>query len=162
MDNQMRSSKSPDADKSTRPYRMRRRAEHVDETTRRITEAAVRLHTTVGPSKASIAAIAEEAGVTRLTVSRHFSDAESLFSACMAHHAMLYPWPDPKAWASLSSIEDRARGVIGAMYAWYAERGADIVPIQRDAAFIPPATRVRIRDRNQGYVDAIAGDGSGE
>ena len=154
--------KTTDTDQPTRPYRMQRRAEHVDETRLRITEAAVRLHTTVGPSKASIAAIAEEAGVTRLTVYRHFGDAESLFSACMAHHAMLYPWPDPKAWASLPSIEDRARGVIGAMYAWYAEHGADIVPIERDAAFIPPATGVRIRERNQGYVDAIVGDGSSE
>src|SRR6476620_6177725 len=101
MDKQMRSSKSPDTDidKPTRPYRMRRRAEHVDETTRRITEAAVKLHTTVGPSKASIAAIAEEAGVTRLTVYRHFGDAEAVFMACMAHHASLYPWPVSSAWS---------------------------------------------------------------
>ena len=39
---QMRSTKS-------RPYGMRRRAEQVDETRERIIEAAVRLHTTVGP-----------------------------------------------------------------------------------------------------------------
>src|ERR1039457_6337227 len=57
----MRSTKS-------RPYRMRRRAELVDGTRQRITEATVRLHTTVGPAHTSIAAVAEEAGVTRLTV----------------------------------------------------------------------------------------------
>ena len=45
---------------------MGRRAERVDETRERITEAAVRLHTTVGLSRASIAAIAEAAGVTSL------------------------------------------------------------------------------------------------
>ena len=33
----------------TRPYRMNRRAAQVDQTRERITEAAVRLHTTVGP-----------------------------------------------------------------------------------------------------------------
>ena len=41
--NTIRSTKS-------RPYRMRRRAEQVDQTRLRITEAAVRLHTTVGPA----------------------------------------------------------------------------------------------------------------
>ena len=43
---------------------MKRRAEQVDETRLRVTEAAVRLHTTVGPAHSSIAAVAEEAGVT--------------------------------------------------------------------------------------------------
>ena len=68
MRKQMRSTKS-------RPYRMQRRAAQVDETRLKITEAAVRLHTTVGPSQTSIAAVAEEAGVTRLTVYRHFADS---------------------------------------------------------------------------------------
>ena len=49
MDKQMRSSKFREPDQPTRPYRMQRRAEHVDETRLRITEAAVKLHTTVGP-----------------------------------------------------------------------------------------------------------------
>ena len=43
LSDQMRSTKS-------RPYRMRRRATHVAETRQRITEAAVHLHTTVGPA----------------------------------------------------------------------------------------------------------------
>lgn len=154
----MRSPKSADVDTpSSRPYQMRRRAELVDETKLRITEAAVRLHTTVGPSQASIAAIAEEAGVTRLTVYRHFGDAEALFTACMAHHAALYPWPDPALWATITSLEERTRSVIEALYAWYADHGADILPIQRDMAFIPPATQVRMRKRYQGFVDAIVG-----
>src|SRR5665647_2726981 len=75
---QMRSTKS-------RPYHMRRRAEQVNQTRERITEAAARLHTTVGPAHSSIAAIAEEAGVTRLTVYRHFADLDALFEACRAH-----------------------------------------------------------------------------
>jgi AcrR family transcriptional regulator len=156
---QMRSPKSGEAPQSPspRPYRMQRRAELVDETKLRITEAAVRLHTTVGPSRASIAAIAEEAGVTRLTVYRHFGDAEALFTACMAHHAALYPWPDPATWAGITSLEERARSIIGALYAWYADHGADIVPIQRDMAFIPPATQMRMRKRYAGFVDAVVG-----
>src|SRR5665811_1687119 len=84
---QMRSIKS-------RPYRMKRRAEQVDETRQRITEAAVRLHTTVGPAHSSIAAVAEEAGVTRLTVYRHFADLDALFAACRAHWSAQNPRPD--------------------------------------------------------------------
>src|SRR5674476_670737 len=87
---QVRSTKS-------RPYRMKRRAEQVDETRQRITEAAVRLHTTVGPAHSSIAAVAEEAGVTRLTVYRHFADLDALFAACRAHWSARNPRPDAGA-----------------------------------------------------------------
>ena len=38
-----------------------------------ITEAAVRLHTSVGPSETSFPAVAQAAGVTRLTLYRHFA-----------------------------------------------------------------------------------------
>ncbi|HEU4572144.1 MAG TPA: TetR family transcriptional regulator, partial [Candidatus Limnocylindrales bacterium] len=64
---------------------MSRRAERVDETRQRITDAAIRLHTSVGPSGTSIAAVADAAGVTRLTVYRHFPDMAALFAACSAH-----------------------------------------------------------------------------
>ena len=84
---QMRSTK-------TRPYQMNRRAEQVDQTRERITAAAVRLHTTVGPSNTSIAAVAEEAGVTRLTVYRHFADLDALFDACRGHWRAANPAPD--------------------------------------------------------------------
>lgn len=47
---------------------MARRAELVDQTRERITAAAARLHTSIGPANTSVAGIAEEAGVTRLTV----------------------------------------------------------------------------------------------
>ena len=85
----MRSTKS-------RPYRMTRRAALVDETRQRITEATARLHTTVGPANTSVASIAEEAGVTRLTVYRHFPDLEVLFQACRAHWRAENPPPDAR------------------------------------------------------------------
>src|SRR5450756_2236866 len=86
---QMRATKS-------RPYHMRRRAEQVNQTRERITEAAARLHTTVGPAHSSIAAIAEEAGVTRLTVYRHFAHLDALFEACRAHWSARHPRPDAR------------------------------------------------------------------
>ena len=68
-----------------RKYTKRRRAESEQETRRRITEAAVSLHGSVGPARTTISAIAERAGVQRATVYRHFPDEESLFAACSGH-----------------------------------------------------------------------------
>ncbi len=56
----------------TRTYQLKRRAHQQDETRQRIVEAAVHLHETLGPARTSITAIAEQAGVERLTVYRHF------------------------------------------------------------------------------------------
>ena len=65
-----------------RPYRMRRRAESQQQTRRRITESAVELHGTLGPSRTSMSAVAEHAGVRRSTLYRHFADEAALFDAC--------------------------------------------------------------------------------
>ena len=64
-----------------RPYRMQRRAELEEATRQRITESAEELHGTVGPSRTSISAVAERAGVRRSTVYRHFPDEFALFAA---------------------------------------------------------------------------------
>jgi AcrR family transcriptional regulator len=54
-----------------RKYEMKRRAESMEETRRRITEAAVELHETVGPARTTVSAIAEKAGVQRHTYYAH-------------------------------------------------------------------------------------------
>ncbi len=136
---------------------MRRRAELVDQTRLRITEAAVRLHTTVGPSSTSIAAVAEEAGVTRLTVYRHFRDQDELFTACMGHWAALHPRPDPAGWAGMSDLEPRIRRAIDELYAWYAAVGDEMFPIQRDFAHMPVTAQKRSRQQASVMADAIVG-----
>ncbi len=78
-----------------RRYRKRLRADREVQTRRRITEAAVKLHGTLGPARTTIKGVAAEAGVQRATVYRHFPDLDSLFSACSAHWASLNPPPDP-------------------------------------------------------------------
>src|SRR5215204_2491067 len=84
-----------------RTYRKSRRAELEDETRRRITDAAVELHGSVGPARTTISAVAERAGVQRATVYRHFPDEEALFDACSAHWMAQHPLPDPTAWAKI-------------------------------------------------------------
>ena len=54
-------------------------AEREAETRRRIVEATVALHTSVGPARTTISAIADKAGVQRHTVYSHFPEEDTLF-----------------------------------------------------------------------------------
>lgn len=147
----MRSTKS-------RPYRMTRRAELVDETRQRITEATARLHTTVGPSNTSVAAIAEEANVTRLTVYRHFPDLDVLFQACRAHWRAQNPPPDPQAWAEIPTLEARVRLALTELYGWYRDHAEELFPIYRDMTTMPLATQDTMRTENRRLGDLVVGD----
>ena len=138
-----------------RHYRMRRRAELVDKTRLRITEAAMQLHTTVGPSAASLSGIAERAGVTRVTLYRHFADADALFAACMGHWRGLHPPPDAGTWRAVSDFEARVRLALGELYAWYDENASDLYPIYRDAAHTPASNREARRANIERMTDAI-------
>ena len=52
----------------TRTYTLKKRAERQDETRRRIIEAAVNLHSSVGPALTTFSMVAEHAGVQRHTL----------------------------------------------------------------------------------------------
>lgn len=120
-----------------RPYRKRRRAEAEAETRRRIAAAAMRLHGTVGPARTTISAVAEEAGVQRATVYRHFPDEVALFGACSAHWYSLHPPPDPAQWTSVRDPQERLRIALSALYAWYGSDEQMFVNTRRDAALVP-------------------------
>jgi AcrR family transcriptional regulator len=145
-------------DERTRVYRMRRRAEHVDETRLRITEAAVRLHTSIGPGNTTIAGIADEAGVTRLTVYRHFADADAVFNACMGHWSAQHPPPDPELWRGIGEFPARVRLSLGEISDWYEETADDLAPIERDIAAVPASARERRNARVVAWIDAILHD----
>jgi AcrR family transcriptional regulator len=115
-----------------RTYRLKRRAERQNETRQRIVEAAVALHTTVGPSRSSIVAIAERAGVERPTVYRHFPTTEALFTACSSHYRRQNPLPDPKPWLQIDDPKARLSRGLGELYAHYAAQEKALWPILRD------------------------------
>jgi AcrR family transcriptional regulator len=121
----------------TRKYEKKRRAELEAETRRRITETAVKLHGTVGPSRTSISAIAEQAGVRRSTVYRHFPDEASLFAACSAHWAAANPFPDPEGWASIPDPEERLRTALGQLYDFYGRTERMMENLHRDEVTMP-------------------------
>ena len=134
---------------------MQRRAESVDQTRLRITEAAVRLHTTVGPSNTTISTVADEAGVTRLTVYRHFRDQDELFDACRRHWYVQNPLPDTAAWASIPILEDRGRRAFSELYAWFRDRGDALYPIYRDMASMPLTAQAEVRAQWAAVADAL-------
>ena len=64
-----------------RPYVLRARGERVADTRARIVEAITQWHREIGPWHTTVSAIADRAGVERLTVSTHF---KVVFSLCNA------------------------------------------------------------------------------
>jgi AcrR family transcriptional regulator len=137
---------------------MQRRAEQVDATRERITAAAARLHTTVGPAKTSVAAIAEEAGVTRLTVYRHFADLDVLFEACRAHWRAENPPPDIGAWTAIPDLDTRARVALSHLYGWFREHADELSPIYRDFSVMPASGQERTRAENRRVGDLLVAD----
>jgi AcrR family transcriptional regulator len=95
------------AEKTTRRYQLRKRADAMEATRRRITEAAMELHGTVGPARTTMTAVAERAGVQRQTVYRHFANEEELFAACSRHFASQHPWPDAGGWEAIADPAER-------------------------------------------------------
>lgn len=116
---------------------MQRRAESQRETRRRITESAVELHGTVGPSRTSMSAVAEHAGVRRSTLYRHFPDEAALFDACSAHWAAANPPPDLDAWGAIAGAEERFATALGELYAFYRRNEAMLANMYRDEATEP-------------------------
>src|SRR5256885_16777695 len=80
-----------------RKYQLKQRAQRQEETRQRIIDAAVELHTTMGLAQATISAVAERAGVERLTLYRHFPNEYELFVAFSNHYLLTHPFPDPMA-----------------------------------------------------------------
>ena len=123
--------------KSTRRYEKRRRAEREQETRRRITEATVELHRTVGPARTTISAVAQRAGVQRATVYRHFPEDADLFAACSAHWIGLHPYPAADAWAAIADPVERVGAALGELYAYYREVEPMFANVRRDAQLLP-------------------------
>lgn len=103
----------------TRKYELKQRAESLSATRARIVAATVELHDSLGPARTTISAIAERAGVQRLTVYRHFPDERSLFEACSNHWAAENPAPDPAAWAVVDDPDERLRVALVEIYAFF-------------------------------------------
>ena len=142
-----------------RPYTKTRRAQLEQETRRRITAATVDLHREVGPARTTISAVAERAGVQRLTVYRHFPDERTLLGACSAHWRAGHPAPDPSPWPAIADPEERLRTALAAFYAYYASDEPMMAKIRRDAEAMPALaeTIADVRAYMEMVVEILAG-----
>ena len=123
----------------TRTYQKTKRAEREAETRRRIVEATVALHTSVGPARTTISAIAARAGVQRHTVYSHFPEEDALFAACTSHWASLHPFPPAALWEAAADPVERLALAMRNIWAWYADVESDLELVLRDADLVPAA-----------------------
>lgn len=119
-----------------RKYTLRKRAQDQAETRARIVGATMALHEELGPRNTTISAVAERAGVQRLTVYRHFPDETALFQACTSDWLALNPLP-PLPPAEVTDDGSAGEHALLALYAYYrgtqkmwtvSHRDVDAVP----------------------------------
>ncbi len=116
-----------------RNYTLKRRAESQAETRRRIVEAAVELHGTLGPAMTTVSMIAEKAGVQRHTFYSHFPDERSVLMACSGHALEQDPLPEASAWRLIAAPVERLHVGLRAVYDYF-ERNAELLTcVLRDA-----------------------------
>lgn len=120
-----------------RSYRMGKRLDDVEGTRRRIVEATVELHGTVGPQHTSISAVAERAGVQRSTVYRHFPDEDALFGACTSHWFARHPWPRTDEWRVDTDGATRLQRGLSELYRYYDDNRQMMSNSLRDIAIMP-------------------------
>lgn len=135
-----------------RKYELKRRADAQADTRRRITEATVELHATIGPAQTTISAIADKAGVQRLTVYRHFADERDLFAACSAHWLAANPPPDPEPWVEIGDPHERLIQALTEVYGWYRANAGMLANTERDAPALPALAEVADPTR---YLDPV-------
>lgn len=134
-----------------RPYRQKARAASKADTRQRIVESAVALHLERGPAQTSINAIAERAGVNRVTVYRHFPDARSLLEACSAHAHRMNPPPDLTAWRRLEDPRERLELALPQLYDYFRRTEAGWTNLLRDAE-VAPLVREMVEQRRLRYL----------
>jgi AcrR family transcriptional regulator len=118
-----------------RKYELKRRADRLEETRRRIVEAAIQLHATKGPALTSLSDVARLAGVQRNTLYRHFPGERELGLACSGLHMERNPPPDPTSWHEIHDRDERLRRGLADLYRWFDENDGMLSCVLRDAEF---------------------------
>lgn len=119
-----------------RKYELKKRADQVAQTRLRITEAAIELHGTVGPSRTTLSAVAQRAGVERRTLYRHFATEAELFEACSTHYFAAHPWPDLGTWRPIRDPHQRLELALDELYAYYERTEPMFTNVLRDAELV--------------------------
>jgi AcrR family transcriptional regulator len=119
-----------------RKYELKKRADEMAETRQRITQAAIDLHGTLGPSRTTMSAVAERAGVERRTLYRHFPTEADVFLACSTHYFAANPWPDVGRWRAIRDPQQRLERALDELYAYFERTEPMLRNVLRDAEIV--------------------------
>ena len=100
-------------------------------------EAAVELHSQVGPAATTVSMLAERAGVQRHTFYAHFPDERKLLMACSQLTLDRDPLPDARPWQQIQDRARRLRTGLTAIYGWYERNASLAACVLRDAEYHP-------------------------
>ena len=142
----------------TRTYTLKKRAEQQAETRQRIVEAAVELHSTVGPSATTLSMIAEKAGVQRHTLYAHFPDERSIFMACSGLAHERDPSPTADAWRGIAGRTERLTTALTAVYGWYERNSSLLSNVMRDVErhpIVQELQRTRVAPVRKGWHEVL-------
>lgn len=120
-----------------RRYEQRERARQHEATRRRIVDALVELHETVGAARTTVTEVARRAGVGRMTVYNHFATEAEMVTACTSHWIAQHPPPDVEAWGDIPDPDERLAVALASLYPYYAETQAMWTTAYRDAPLVP-------------------------
>jgi AcrR family transcriptional regulator len=134
-----------------RKYILKRRADQQQQTRERIVDAAMALHEELGPAATTISALAERAGVQRLTVYRHFENDEELFGACTSKWLDLHPPPDLSKFEN-ENPEERTHTFLLALFRYYRQTEKMWSGSYRDIEKVPA-----LREPMKGFDSYLAG-----
>lgn len=134
---------------------MRARANQVEQTRQRIVDATVALHSSIGPAYTTVSAIAETAGLSRVTVYQHFPDDDALFAACTSHWAAQQQMPDLDAWLAESDPAMRLKVALTDLYRFFGDAESLLTCASRDREALPEFVRRRNQERDDARVEAV-------
>ena len=121
----------------SRSYTLKKRADQQAETRQRIIDAAIELHTEIGPAKTTFSMVAEQAGVQRHTLYAHFPDERGLLMACSGHMQQQSPPPDAEMWRGIADRRERLTTGLTEIYGWFEANAQLLSSVLRDAEHYP-------------------------
>ena len=147
-----------------RAYRSKKRAEAVEDTRRRITEAVVQLHREKGVIATTYDDIARRADVAPATVYRHFPTVDDLIPACGARIVEITSPPGPGILDGKRTPAEMLRGLVDELFGYW-RRAEPYLSVGRCEAAKVPALAAGLREWDEGVrmlIVSALGDAAGE
>lgn len=125
-----------------RPYRLGKRQASVDETKRRILDAAVAEYSEKGIEETTMVAVARRADVASGTVLYHYPEPETLAEAVADRWIEETDWPEVAPIPAETSLEERVDLLLDIVYAMY-DTARPVAEVYRRSADHPAVRKLQ-------------------